>query len=98
MSTYAKAWVFNGVWTLFALCGLAGLYFRWVGGKDDDLLLLIGIAGYLACFFLAGSFPKCPNCDEPVNDAHIAGDSRNGHVVRPDRPPRTCGYCGQDLT
>lgn len=98
MSTYAKAWILNGIWTLFALSGIAGLYQQWVGGEEAPYALLIGIAGYAICFFFAGTFPKCPNCREPVNDAHIAGDSKNGHIVRPDRPPRTCGYCGHDLT
>ena len=98
MSTFTKAWLLNGIWTLFAIYGLVGLYQQWAEGNDVPAALLIGMCGYLGCIFLAGAFPKCPNCHEPVNDAHIAGDSRTGHVVRPDRPPRECGYCGHDLT
>ena len=101
MSTYSKAWLFNGIWIGFFALFLLGFGIGAIN-NDDDMALpaVIGFLGYLLMVGLAQSFPTCRNCDEPVNMPYDDGEVtwQGVTLIRPDRPKRSCGFCGADLT
>lgn len=77
-----------------------------LSGVSVEAVGAICIIAAFAFGFLGNSFPKCEVCDHPVNMPDASEPRHSSWLnpgsaipfIRPMRPPKECGYCGNDLT
>ena len=102
MSTYARAWLVQGIWTICLVAILATFAMQTLGIAPHIRMVLgaIGFGGYIVMVLVASHLPRCPNCTEPVNlRADDKVRERQGlEVFHPVIPKRRCDFCGQNLT